>query len=62
MHLYRYNALSINAKLPQYITLKREGDTSTQSGKSLKLVNKFTYLDSNNSFTENDVNIRLATV
>ena len=39
---------------------KREGATSTLSGWPLKFVDKFTYLGSNISSTEMDVDIRLA--
>ena len=41
-------------------TENQEGDTSTLKGGSLKLVNKFTYLGSSVSSTENDVDSRLA--
>ena len=37
----------------------QRGDISTLNGSSLKLVNKFTYLGSDVSSTEKDVNTRL---
>ena len=38
----------------------KQGVISTLSGRPIKLVDKFTYLDSNISSTESDVNIRIA--
>ena len=43
-----------------YMSFNREGAISTLNGGSLKLVDNFSYLDSNVSSTESDVNIRLA--
>ena len=39
--------------------LDKIGDISTLNGDSLKLVNKFTYLGSSESSTENDITMRL---
>ena len=38
----------------------QKGDISTLNGGSMKLVGKFTYLESSLSSTENDINMRLA--
>ena len=40
--------------------VNKKADISILNSGSLKLVNKFTYLDSSVSFTENDINMRLA--
>ena len=50
----------VNANKTEYMCFKQKGAISTLSGESLKLVDKFTYLDSNISSTENGVNIRSA--
>ena len=52
-------ALHVKANKTEYICFKR-GAISTQSGKPLKLVDKFTYLGSYISSMENNVSIRLA--
>ena len=49
--------VNANNKVDVYFELK--GTISTQSGQPLKLVDPFTYLDSNISSTESDINIRL---
>ena len=50
----------VNPNKTEYIyCFKQNGTISTLSGKPLKLVDQFPYLDSNISFTENYVNIRL---
>ena len=45
----------------EFLYLKLEA-ISTLSGRPLKLVGKFTYVDSNISSTESDANIRLVIV
>ena len=49
--------LDVNTNKIEYNNLKWEGDISTLNGRPLKLVDKFTYLGSNISFTKIDVNI-----
>ena len=46
----------------EYNYLNQTGDISTLNGSALKLVDKFTYLGSNVSSTETDINTRLAKV
>ena len=46
----------------EYMCFNRRGDISTQNVRSLKLVDKFTYLGSSDSSTENDINTRLTKV
>ena len=53
-------AIRVNVNKTEYMRFKREGAISTLSGRALRLVDKFTYLGSNISSTESDVNIRLA--
>ena len=43
----------------KYMCFNQRGDISTQKDSSLKLVDKFTYLGSSVSPTENDINTRL---
>ena len=52
--------LHVNADKTDFMSYNQRGDISTLNGISLKLVNKFTYLGSNVSSTENDINSRLA--
>ena len=52
--------LHVNADKTEYICFNQRGDISTLNGGSLKLVNKFTYLWSSVSSTDNDINMRLA--
>ena len=52
--------LHINTDKTEYMCLNHRGDISTLNGSSLKLVDKFTYLGSSISSTENDINTRLA--
>ena len=52
--------LHVNAQKTEYICFNQRGNISTQNGSSLKLVDKFTYLGSNVSSTETDINMRLA--
>ena len=51
-------SLHINANKIDYICFKREGAIFNLSGRPLKLVDKFTYFDSNISSTESYFNIR----
>ena len=48
----------MNTDKTEFMSFKQEGFTVTLTGKHLKLVNQFTYLKSNISSTESDVNIR----
>ena len=41
----------------EFMYFKQDGDISTLNGKPLKLVDQFTYLGSNITSTESDVNI-----
>ena len=50
----------VNADKMEYMYFNQRGDFSTLNGGSLKLVDKFTYLGSNVSLTETDINTRLA--
>ena len=50
----------VNANKTEYICFNQKGDISTLKNGHLKLVDKFTYLGSNVSSTENDINTRLA--
>ena len=47
----------MNANKTEYLCFKQSDNTSTQSGKPLKLVNQFIYLSNNISSTKRDVNI-----
>ena len=49
----------VNADKTEYMCFNQRGDLSTLKGGPLKLVNKFTYLRSSFSSTENDINTRL---
>ena len=51
--------LHVNANKTEFMCFKREGAISALSDRSLKLVDKFTYLGSSVSSTESDVDIRL---
>ena len=55
--------LRVNADKTEYMCFNQNqsGDISTLNGGSLKLVNKFTYLESNVSSIENDINTLIAT-
>ena len=44
----------------EYMRFNQRGDISTVNSSSLKLVDKFTYLESSVSTTETDINTRLA--
>ena len=52
--------LYMNANKMEYMCFKQKGAICTFSSKPLKLVYQFTYLSSNISLTESDVNICLA--
>ena len=51
--------LHVNAHKTEYMCFNQAGDISTLDGTSLKLVNKFTYLESSVSSTEKDIDTRL---
>ena len=51
--------LHVNAYKTEYMCFNQTGDISTLEGTSLKLVDKFTYLGSNVSSTEKDIDTRL---
>ena len=48
--------LYVNANKTEFMCIKQKGTISTLSGKPLKLVDQFTYLSSNISSTESNVN------
>ena len=52
--------LHVNAHKTEYICCNQTSNISTLNSSSLKLVNKFTYLGSNVSSTETDLDTRLA--
>ena len=52
--------LHVNAHKTEYMCFNQTGDISTLGGSSLKLVNKFTDLESSVSSTEKDIDTRLA--
>ena len=52
--------LNVNADKTEFMRFNQRSDISTLNGRSLKLVNEFTYLGSSISSTENDINTRLA--
>ena len=54
--------LHVNADKTEYMCFNQRGDISTLKGGPLKLVDKFTYLKSSVSSTENDINTWLAKV
>ena len=47
--------LHVNAGKTEYMCFNQKGNISTRNGGSLKLMNKFTYLGSSVSSTENDM-------
>ena len=49
--------LHLNADKMEYICYNQKGDIATLKCGSLKLVDKFTYLESSISSTENDINM-----
>ena len=52
--------LHVNADKTAYMCFDKKEISPTLNGGSLKLVNKFIYLTSSLSSTENDMNVRLA--
>ena len=52
--------LHVNADKTEYMCFNQRGNISTMKGGPLKLVDKFTYLGSSVSSTENNINTRLA--
>ena len=50
----------VNADKTEYICFNQRGDISTQKNDPLKLEDKFTYLESRVSSTNNDIHTRLA--
>ena len=48
--------LHVNTNKTEYMCFNQRGDISTRNGRSLKLVDKFTYLGSSVSSTETDIN------
>ena len=52
--------LHVNVDKTEYICFNQRGDISTLKGGPLKLVDKFTYLESRVSSTEKDINTRQA--
>ena len=50
----------VNKYKTESMHFNQTGDISTQGGNSLKLVDKFTYLGSSVSSTEEDIDTRLA--
>ena len=51
--------LHVNAHKTEFMCFNQKGDISTLDGTSLRLVDKFTYLGSSVSSTENDIDTRL---
>ena len=51
--------LHISADKTEYMCFNQRGDISTLNGGPLKIVDKFTYLGSSVSSTENDINTQL---
>ena len=52
--------LHVNADKTEYMCFNQKGDISTLNGSSLKLVDKFTYLECSVSSTQKDITTRLA--
>ena len=52
--------IHINADETEFMSFNQRSDISKLNGRSLKLVDKFTYLESSVSSTENDIRTRLA--
>ena len=50
--------LHVNAVETEYMSFHQNGDISTLNGGSLKLMDKFNYLGSSDSSTENDINTK----
>ena len=51
--------LHVNAQKTEYMCSNQTGNITTRDGASLRLVDKFTYLGSSVSSTENDIDTRL---
>ena len=51
--------LNVNANKTESLCFKQEGTVFIFSGKSLKIIEQFTYLGNNISFTESDVNMHM---
>ena len=51
--------LHVNAHKTEYMCFNQRGDRATLNGSFLKLVDKFTYIESSVSSTETDINTRL---
>ena len=54
------HGLHVNTHKTEYMCFNQRGNISTLNSSSLKLVDKFTYLESSVSSTETDINTRLA--
>ncbi len=54
--------LHVNVDKTEFMCFNQRGDISTLNGRSLKLVDKFTYLESSISSARNDINMQLAKV
>ena len=52
--------LHVNVDKTEYMCFNQRGDISTLNGSSLKLMDKFTYLESSVSSIETDINTQLA--
>ena len=52
--------LHVNADKTEFICFNQRGDIFTLNGRSLKIVDRFTYLENSVSSTKNDINTRLA--
>ena len=52
-------SLHVNADKMEYMCFNQKGDIFTLNGGSLKLMDKFMYLRSSISSTENDINMRM---
>ena len=60
MHTVKlFIGLHVNAYKKEYMCFNQTGDISTLNGSSLKLVDKFTYVGSNVSSAEADIDMRL---
>ena len=51
--------LQVNAHKTEYMCFNQTGDISTLEGTSLKMIDKFTYLESSVPSTEKDIDMRL---
>ena len=62
IYIYIYSSLHVNADKTEYMYFNQEGDFSILNGDSLRLGDNFTHFDSSVSFTESDINMRLAKI